>query len=177
VFQIKVTLLDVEPPVWRQLLISADTNLARLHAVLNEAVGWQNSHLHEFRLRDRTFGGPRIDDEGDVEDERRFKVNQLLSVGQSIEYAYDLGDGWTHAVMVEKLLDLDPCIHYPLCVAGARSCPPEDCGGVGGSENLLAALADPNHEEHDELTTWVGGTFDPAGFDLNRVNRALRESG
>lgn len=177
IFQLKVTLRDVKPPVWRRILVSADITLGDLHTVLNEAMGWRNSHLHQFRLLDRTFGDPRLDDARELgfEDERRFKLKQLIGASQSIAYEYDFGDGWMHTVTLEKVPDVDRRLHYPVCIGGARACPPEDCGGPGGYENLLASLADPNHEEHDELTTWVGGYFDAEGFDVNRTNYALRE--
>lgn len=177
IFQIKVTLVEIEPPVWRRLLVPADVTLARLHSVINQAIGWWNSHLHQFLLRDRVFGDPRMDDSGELEfeDERRFKLNQLVGAGQTIMYEYDFGDGWTHEVLVEKVHEVDDRLSYPLCIAGARACPPEDCGGPPGYENLLEQLADPAHEEHNSSLTWVGGHFDPEGFDVNRTNRALRE--
>ncbi|MHB8878879.1 MAG: plasmid pRiA4b ORF-3 family protein, partial [Myxococcaceae bacterium] len=177
IFQLKVTLQGVQPAVWRRLLVPADIALARLRMAINEAMGWWNAHLHQFRLRDRTFGDPSVDDTGDLEfeDERRAKLNQLVGAGQALVYEYDFGDGWDHEVLVEEAPDVDERLSYPVCIGGARACPPEDCGGTGGYENLLAQLADPSHEEHDSSLTWVGGHFDPEGFDVNRTNRALRD--
>ena len=91
-------------------------------------------------------------------------------------YRYDYGDDWEHVVEVEDVTGPDRRLTYPLCVGGARACPPEDCGGAGGYENLLGVLASPEHGEHDEMLTWVGGDFDPAGFDANAVNRLLRDA-
>jgi hypothetical protein len=93
---------------------------------------------------------------------------------ESQPYEYDFGDGWDHEVKVEKALRFEPCMAYPVCTAGARACPPEDSGGVLGYEDFLAALADPRHPRHEELCSWIGGVFDPKGFDLNRVNAAFR---
>lgn len=176
VFKLKVTLRHIEPAVWRGLLVPADIVLPRLHLVLNEAMGWTNSHLHMFKLRDRKFGDTRAPDAGElqIEDERKVTLDALLGPGQKLAYDYDFGDGWRHEVLVEKQHDVDERVTYPLCIGGARACPPEDCGGPPGYEQLLAALIDEDHEEHDRLLTWIGGHFDPEGFDVNRTNFALR---
>lgn len=176
VFQIKVTLLEVEPPVWRRLLVPADTTLGKLHFVVNEAMGWKCSHLHSFALRDRTFGDPLLDPEGelDFEDERKVKLDALVQAGQALAYEYDFGDSWSHELQIEERLGADPRLSYPLCIGGARACPPEDCGGTRGYERLLRALADEDDPEHDDLLRWMGGFFEPEGFDVNRTNEALR---
>jgi hypothetical protein len=90
-------------------------------------------------------------------------------------YEYDFGDDWVHEVEVDERLGSDARLSYPLCIGGSRACPPEDCGGPSGYEELLAGLADPRDPQHEELLTWVGGHFDREGFDVNRTNRALRE--
>ena len=178
VFQLKVTLNDVEPAIWRRLLVPADITLGELHLVLNEVMGWTDSHLHSFALADRTFGDPQLDDDDDGPDfERRAQgeAHQASSAkGSRFVYEYDFGDSWEHVVLVEKPLDADERLTYPLCIGGARACPPEDCGGVPGYERLVASLANSKDPEHDELVTWVGGHFDPEGFDVNRTNDALR---
>jgi hypothetical protein len=175
VLALKISLTDVEPSIWRRLLVPTDISLGRLHLIVNEAMGWTNSHLHSFTVGDRTFGDPELDPDGEVnfEDERKVKLSALLGEGRSIAYEYDFGYGWEHDILVEKRLDADARLSYPLCVGGARACPPEDCGGVSGYEALLAVLLDEDHHEHDDTLTWVGGHFDPASFDVNRTNRAL----
>ena len=175
IFQIKVTLEHIEPATWRRLLLPSNLNLGKLHHVIQEAMGWTNSHLHQFILRDRRIGDLRADDSGELEfeDEKKLKLDQLVGPGQSIRYEYDFGDGWNHEVLVEKAIEPDERIHYPICVAGARACPPEDCGGPPGYENLVDALQDTEHDEHDQLLTWVGGLFDPESFDVNAVNRRI----
>ena len=175
ILQVKVTLNGIRPLIWRHLLVRSDMTLARLHFALQEAMGWTNSHLHMFVIGDRRIGDLR-QDEGELglEDERKVKLGELIGPGQSLTYEYDFGDGWIHEVKVEKGLERDERLHYPLCVGGARACPPEDVGGDGGYEDFLAALADPDHERHDDYVSWAGGVFDPEGFDLNAVNRALR---
>jgi hypothetical protein len=177
VFQLKVTLREVAPPIWRRMLVPANITLGRLHFVLNEAMGWTCSHLHSFSMGDRTFGDPRLDEDGelDFEDERKVKLDTLVGPGQALRYEYDFGDSWEHDIVVEAVLEADHRLDYPLCVAGARACPPEDCGGTTGYENLLESLADERHDEHNDSLTWVGGCFDAEGFDANRTNRALRD--
>src|SRR6266849_2543272 len=178
IFQLKVSLEDTRPLIWRRILVPSNFTLDKLHAVLQEAMGWTNSHLHQFTLHDRRIGDPRVDEDAgpQLEDERKVHLVHLLGEGQRFVYEYDFGDGWTHELLVEKVLAPDERLQYPLCIAGARACPPEDVGGVGGYENFLEAMRDPEHEEHDQIVTWVGGVFDPEGFDVNAVNRNLRAS-
>jgi hypothetical protein len=177
VFQIKVTLRHVKPAVWRRLLVESEITLGELHFVLNEAMGWSCSHLHSFTAGKRTFHDPGLDSDGELsfEDERPVKLSSLVDVGGKFSYQYDFGDDWMHDIRVEKALAVDDRLTYPLCVGGARACPPEDCGGPGGYEHLLEALAKKRDPQHDDLLTWVGGYFDPEGFDANRTNSALSE--
>ena len=175
-FRLHVELEDNDPPVWRKLLVPSNITLAQLHTALNEVMGWTNSHLHQFILRDRRFGDRTMPDadELEFEDERKVRLEELSGEGQNIEYEFDFGDAWLHLVE-EKKLELDDRLTYPLCVGGARACPPEACGGPGGYARLSAVLRDKPDPEHDELTTWIGGHFDPKGFDVNRTNAGLRE--
>jgi hypothetical protein len=176
IFQLKITLEGVKPPVWRRLLVPADIPLHKLHAVVQEVMGWTNSHLHQFLLRDRRFGATLSDgvtQELNLEDERKVRLQELVGPGQSLRYEYDFGDGWLHSVLVERQLEPDPRFTYPSCIGGARACPPEDCGGPPGYARLLRILKDSSHLEHDDTVTWLGGAFDPKGFDLNSVNTAL----
>lgn len=177
IFQLKVSLEGISPPLWRRILVPSNLTLHKLHTVLQKTIGWTNSHLHQFTMHERHIGDPRADEDAGprLEDERKVRLDQLLGQGKRCIYEYDFGDGWTHELLVEKVLDPDERIQYPLCIAGARACPPEDVGGVGRYENFLQALRDPEHEQHDEFVAWVGGVFDPEGFDLNAVNRSLRE--
>lgn len=177
IFQLHVELEGIVPSVWRRVLVPSNINLAALHAILNEVMGWTNSHLHQFRLRDRLFGDTSMPDaeELEFEDEKKVQLNDLVGIGNTIIYEYDFGDSWAHRVKVEKMLAVDERLRYPLCVAGARACPPEDCGGVGGYEQLLESLQDPKAEGHSDSLTWVGGHFDPEGFDVNRTNQVLGE--
>src|SRR3989442_8347000 len=178
IYQLKVTLLDTRPPIWRRLLGPAGLTLEQLHDVLQVAMGWDDSHLHDFRIGRKRFGKPDAQDRlmglSAVGNERTTHLFTVLGkVGAKAMYTYDFGDGWEHAVVVEKMLPPEPGVSYPVCVGGKLQGPPEDCGGVPGYYNLLEALRDPNHDEHEELLGWVGGEFDPEAFSVEAVNRRL----
>lgn len=174
VFQLHIALHEVEAPVWRRVLVPAETTLDEVHLTLNEAMGWTDSHLHQFVIGKRTFGDPTLDEDGKFEDEREVRLEDVVGEGDRFVYQYDFGDGWTHEVRVEKKLKVDERFAYPVCIGGARACPPEDCGGPPGYERLLEALL---NDDDDELVAWVGGFFDPDGFDVNRTNQSLRNGG
>jgi hypothetical protein len=174
VFQLKVTLDGVGPPIWRRLLVPSDITLGRLHDVIQAAMGWTNSHLHRFQIGEVSYSNPRhVENDSAFKDERKVRLASLVGPGESLLYEYDFGDGWEHRILVEKAVDRDPRLAYPLCLAGARACPPEDVGGALGYEHFLEVIANKKHENHDELLSWVGGIFDPEGFDVNWTNREL----
>lgn len=178
VYQIKVTLQDTEPPIWRLLLVPANMTLQRLHRVLQTVMEWEDCHLHEFRIGEELFGPPASDvwDMGGppVRSERTAKLSQVMGwEGAKATYTYDFGDCWEHEIVVEKILPVEPGLKYPVCVAGELHGPPEDCGGVGGYYDLLEAIADPEHEDHEQLFDWLGERFDPKEFSVEAVNRKL----
>jgi hypothetical protein len=176
VYQLKVTLTETAPPVWRRLLLPSGVTLKTLHGILQAAMGWEDSHLHCFEFGDRRLGMVGVEEDAeDLEDERRTRLSTLLQrKGDELVYRYDYGDDWEHRVVLESRMPPDERIHYPLCIGGARACPPEDCGGPHAYEDLLRVLASPKDPQHDELLSWVGGYFDPESFDANAVNRSLR---
>lgn len=174
--QLKIELRRVTPLVWRRVLVPETVTLAKLHAVLQWTMGWTDSHLHEYEIARRRYGVPDAEWQapGEVTDERRVRLKPLLEAGvRRFSYVYDFGDHWEHLVKVEHLVS--PKFGAPpiSCLAGENACPPEDVGGAPGYANLLAVLADPKHEEHEEMREWVGDTFDPPAFDLAAVNRIL----
>lgn len=174
VYQFKITLMDTKPPVWRRLQVKNDIKLSRLSAVLLTAMGWSGGHLHALRIGGKDYGIP--DGFGGMKDERKVKLKDLSQNAiKKFEFMYDFGDGWEHRVQLEKVLEPEKGAKYPLCVDGARSCPPEDCGGPGGYENFLEAIKDPKHPEHEEMRDWIGGEFDAEAFDAKEVNAALAE--
>jgi hypothetical protein len=175
IYQIKVTLLRTVPPVWRRLLVPSDITLSNLHDLLQLAMGWTDSHLHEFLFRGQCYG-PTGPERGVAEaiDERKVRLNQLLvRVGAKIVYTYDFGDGWEHGIVLEKGLPVDPNMAYPAATGGAGACPPEDCGGIGGFYSLLESLQNPRHPQHEELLEWVGEDYDPKKFSIEAINQVL----
>jgi hypothetical protein len=181
IYQFKVTLAGSKPPIWRRLLIPGQMTLVQLHEVLQIAMGWTDSHLHDFDIDSEMYGEPNPEDRAmglkPTRNERTVRVSKVLGVvGAKANYTYDFGDDWVHRIVVEKILPPVPGVSYPVCVAGKRNCPPEDCGGIYGYENLVAAIGDPDHEDHQDLKEWLGRDFDPESFDLNQVNEALAHS-
>jgi len=176
VYQLKVTLLEVEPPVWRHFQVLGENTLYDLHCVLQVVMGWQECHLHEFIIGDARYStlyGEMDHTEGVVEDQLVTLAEVAQQEGMKFAYAYDFGDDWKHEILVQKILEPEPKGTYPVCLGGERACPPEDCGGAWGYEEFLEAIRDPKHEDHDSLLEWVGGAFDPEAFDLKAVNRDL----
>jgi len=178
-YELKVTLREVRPPIWRRLRVAGDLTLRELHHVLQIALGWTDSHLHEFEIRGRRYGMPDPqEDLGEPPlDEAKFSLDDLLRTGGRAEYTYDFGDGWSHEIVVEDSVPLDPRGLKAECLAGKRACPPEDCGGAHGYADLLEALADSSHESYAEMKEWVGPYFSPEEFDLALVTRELRGAG
>lgn len=177
VFQLRVELDQVTPLVWRRLLVPSTFTLGRLHTALQACFSWNNTHLHEFQIGATTYGRPEWDTERSepLADETRARLDRCLATGiTAFEYRYDFGDDWLHRVRVEARLPAEPDLPYPLCTAGENATPPEDVGGPPGYAHFLAALANPRHPEHRDYRVWIGGAFDPRGFDLQAVNRALR---
>lgn len=173
-YQLKVTLAGVRPAVWRRLLVPSSATLKQLHYILQVAMGWTDSHLHKFEAKGQLYGKPDRDFGSSVNDETHVRLEQvLLRVKQSMLYEYDFGDSWIHQIVLEKILPPSPELKVPKCVAGARACPPEDCGGAYGYAEFLQAIKDPSHPEHDETLEWVGEDYDPEFFDLEEINKYL----
>lgn len=174
-YQLKISLRGAKPPIWRRMLIASSVPLPRFHEALQILMGWTDYHLHQFVVGGQYYGTPDPDFGFDeVLDERRYRLSQILDLEKdSIIYEYDFGDGWEHKITLEKILPFDPKAQLPLCVKGKGACPPEDVGGIWGYANFLEALANPAHEEHEDLKEWVGGEFDPDAFDVDEVNAML----
>lgn len=180
---LRVELLDVRPQVWRRVLVSNQWTLASLHNYLQWVIGWTDSHVHEFQVGEGAVAPDwwihevGLDaDVSDYRDERRVSVAAVaaqLGARGEFEYRYDMGDGWRHRIVIESpppgwiLEDLP----LPACVAGENACPPEDVGGPHGYALFLEIIRDRDHEQYEDMTRWIGGVFDPKGFDLNRLNR------
>jgi hypothetical protein len=175
--RVTVTLQGIQPPIWRRLEVSASTTLARLHEVLQAAMGWTNSHLHMFEIGDERIAIPYDLDqlmEGDIS-----RSGRLVNLGDVVDhgvrrftYEYDFGDSWLHTIEIEEVRAARGGEDRPRCVDGARACPPEDCGGPNGYARLLEILFDPHHPEFEEMRAWAG-RLEPERFNLPSVNAAV----
>lgn len=175
-YQLKVTLMETEPPIWRRLLVPGNTTLRRLDRIIQTAMGWTNSHLHTFTAGGVLYADSHAEWEIDVKDERRVCLESIArEEGEAFVYEYDMGDSWRHQVLVEEVRWGGS--DGPVCLSGKRACPPEDCGGVQGYYDTLEILRSPRHDEYEHTKTWIesmtGGPFDPDAFDLNAINAAL----
>jgi hypothetical protein len=176
-YQLKVTLRDVHPPIWRRIQVWEHTTLAQLHTILQIVMGWEDYHLHQFVIGRRLYSVPDPDDtmyERKVVDESRVPLAEVVPrVGTEFTYLYDFGDSWEHDLILEAILLPETNAQYPTCIDGKRRTPPEDVGGVAGYEEYLAVLADPENEEHGNTLRWRG-PFNPEVFEPVQVNQDLR---
>ncbi len=199
IYQLKITLSDSKPPIWRRVLVSGHTTLSTLHRIIQMVMGWNDYHLHEFEIAGQRYTDPMVDIEGD-KNEAFVRLKQLIPHEKTkFRYIYDFGDGWLHEILVEKILPPDPEKErkLPLCLKGKRACPPEDVGGINGYYDFLEAIQDPNHPDHKHLSNWIEAVehvkseeeenediseqnpetplFDPEYFNLEEANNVLAE--
>ncbi|HZD60825.1 MAG TPA: site-specific integrase [Anaerolineae bacterium] len=178
VYQFKITLKGIKPPIWRRIQVPATYNFWDLHVAVQDAMGWLDYHLHKFTIKDPSTGAKAdigiSDDEldfgSDVLPEKYQNIAGWFSMSNRVaSYTYDFGDNWEHEVRLEEVLSREKDVIYPVCIAGKRACPPEDCGGVWGYEDLLDVIQDPEYEEREEIMEWLGGRFDPGRFNAAEV--------
>ncbi|MFQ5424615.1 MAG: plasmid pRiA4b ORF-3 family protein, partial [Phycisphaerae bacterium] len=202
ILELRITLRSTKPPIWRRVAVPSDVTLADLHEIVQIAMGWSGGHLHQFSLKttvrqpspvelmrlmqsgkfedvaDR-LRGERVFIDGRMEamegeDESGVTLGELCrKVKDKITYEYDFGDGWLHTIEVTKTYAPKDGVRYPVCLAGKWACPPEDCGGVWGYYEMLAAAKDPDHPEHETYRDWLAPGFDPEAFDREAVNAQL----
>ena len=176
VYQIKVTLEDIRPPIWRRLEVLSDTTLEKLHLILQVAMGWADYHLHQFTIDGIEYGQPDPDYGSEVEDERKVKLIQVApEENAKFIYEYDFGDSWQHTILIEKILPVERGKHYPICVKGKWACPPEDIGGPWGYTDFIEAVLEPSHPEHEDMLEWIGGKFDPEALNIDEINENLKQ--
>ena len=180
IIQLRISLIDSNPLIWRQVLISKSTTFFKLHQIIQIAMGWKSSHLFEFNLEGYRIG---IIDEQEpgygnskVIDAKKSTLKDLIShEGETFKYLYDFGDNWQHVVEVEKFIDKEPDSSYPVCIYGALNCPPEDCGGIHSFYNLMKILGNKKHPDYIETVHWIGKNYNPGVFDKDKVNRGLKK--
>ncbi|RZN35652.1 MAG: plasmid pRiA4b ORF-3 family protein [Methanosarcinales archaeon] len=183
VYQFKITLKRIRPPIWRRIQVPETYTFHDLHVAIQDVMGWEGYHLHEFIMANPVTGlemhigtpSEDFDLQEILHDQKEMIARYFTMEKQSAEYTYDFGDDWKHRVLLEKILPKDEDATYPVCIKGKRACPPEDCGGVWGYEELLEALHDPDSAENEELLEWLGEGFDPEYFDAKAIY--FRKSG
>jgi len=178
IYQLKITLLGIEPLIWRRLQVPSTMLLCCLHDGLQAVMGWTDSHLHQFEKDGKYWGLPENDEFGDLEllDESKVPVGKLLlAEGDSLVYLYDFGDNWRHEVALEKIVPVDAAaaMPNPVCLDGKRRCPPEDVGGPSGYKEFLEVIFEPGHEEFEHYRQWAGDPVHAEEFDLKAVNDIL----
>jgi len=210
VYQFKITLRDVNPKIWRRVVVTSDTTVEQFNDILQLSMGWYNCHLWEFNINGQRIGNdleeemcsmPNIDDmkkllaqstnpmqekylkglieqaTGSSDEEESYGLQtQLydfhLKEKDKFYFTYDFGDNWEHEIILEKCLDKSAKKQYPSCTSGKRACPPEDCGGPWGYEEMLVAVNDPENHEYDE---WLEEDFDSELFTVGLINQILRD--
>lgn len=173
VYQFKITLKGSKPPIWRRIQVPDNYSFWELHTAIQDAMGWMDCHLHEFIFP--SFRAPNsvcvgLPEGNEYLHSTKVKINRFFQQEKDkADYWYDFGDDWFHLVVLEKILPRDPDQKYPVCLAGKLACPPEDCGGIWGYYNLLEAVSNKKHPEHEDATEWLGENFDPLEFDPAEV--------
>jgi len=177
VFQFKITLLEIEPLIWRRIQISDQCTFWDLHVAIQDAMGWTDSHLHQFKLpispsKYKYVGipGEKGEDFYPMIPGWKMKVSDHYksTTNQKIFYLYDFGDKWENLIEFEGEYE-KTAEKYPICLSGERACPPEDVGSIQGYEDFLTAIKDPKHEDHLRLLEWIGRKFDPEEFSAENV--------
>jgi hypothetical protein len=177
IYQFKIALKEIKPKIWRRIQVPEKYSFWDLHVAIQNAMGWENYHLHKFEIIDPKTGfkveigmpDEEFDDIQIVPEEKAKIAKYFLSAKDKAIYEYDFGDGWEHEIVLEKILPTVVDNQYPKCIAGERACPPEDCGGVWGYEGLLEIMANQEHEEYTDRMEWLGREFDPEAFDPGSV--------
>jgi len=174
IYQLRISLVDSLPPIWRQFYIHSDVLLSDLHHIIQIIMGWENSHLHQYKHNNTFYGIPDDYDELGTIDDRNIKLEDLsLKKGDFFFYEYDFGDGWKHRIELKSINDNIDLPQIPYCEKGNKACPPEDCGGIFGYENLIKILSNPKDEEYKEIKMWLGRDYDPEEFNLSIINSRL----
>lgn len=176
IYQLKVSLLGIKPPVWRRLLVASSANLNELHKTIQIAMGWTNSHLHVFISDDICYGAVEEGAPATFVDEAKFRLEHLLKKEKdTLHYVYDMGDEWEHNIVLEKIIPYNVHTVLPSCIKASRACPPEDVGGAVGYKAFLDAISDKSHPHHRDMLDWIGGNFDADSIDLSLTNDLLQE--
>lgn len=174
-FQLKISLADSQPLIWRRIVIPVDFTLGQLHWAIQAVMPWLDCHLHEFRIRDAYYGRPDLEERDDqLQNETTMTLSKALRAVRSFIYLYDFGDDWRHTIQVEKRLTSKDGESYPVCLAGENACPPENSGSLWGYYDKLAILGNRRHPAYAETREWMPDQWDPVRFVLAEANQELK---
>jgi hypothetical protein len=175
VYELKIVLEGSSPPIWRRLQVPGLATFEELHYAIQVGMGWDDQHLHRFQVGSKRIGVPESSRVGSTTDERLTRLYRVMTrEGDSLTYEYDFGDGWRHAITLERIHRPQSEVSSIVCLNGARACPPEDSGGIWGYQDFLDAFRDSNHPHHERAVEWLGDDYDSEAFDCDRVNSILR---
>jgi hypothetical protein len=176
IYQFRISLENIKPLIWRRIQVPETYTFWDLHVAIQDSMGWLDYYLHQFGLintqirRKEGIGIPDEDGGLDILPGWEVPISSYFSLeNKKADYLYDFGDGWEHMIVLEKILPQVQGSYYPICIAGERACPPEDCGGTWGYENLLEIIKDKKHEEYKRMMQWLGGKFNPEEFRPENV--------
>jgi len=180
IYQLKIELKGSEPKIWRRIQVAEDTSFSDLHDIIQLTMGWENSHLFEFKVNKvRIFDFEENFDDGSNPAERDSfdtLLNEIVNlIKTKFTYIYDFGDHWEHDIQVEKILPALKEKSFPICIDGERAGPPEDCGGIWGYQDILKILTDKNHPQYEEITSWLGDEWNAESFNCDHVNILLKD--
>jgi hypothetical protein len=172
IYQLKITLTGIDPPIWRQLEVPSSIKLCCLHSAFQVVMGWTDSHLHQFEKDGKKWGIVQLQEENVLDEGDVMLAEVLTTEGETMVYLYDFGDNWRHEVFLEKIVLVNEVAKAPMCFGGERRCPVEDVGGVRGYQHFLEVILNPKDKQHAQFVRWAGGHFIDE-FDLKAVNKKL----
>jgi hypothetical protein len=177
IYQFKITLEDSKPVIWRRIQVPENYTFWDLHVAIQDAMGWYDCHLHQFEMVDPkqseqvTIGKPDEEFDEPILTEWKTSIADYFSLkNKKAFYTYDFGDDWRHKIVLEKIAPIEVEQTYPQCVAGEMACPPEDCGGIYGYQDLIEIMNDPKHEDHESMLEWLGRELEPTAFSIDSIH-------
>jgi hypothetical protein len=174
IYKLRINLIDSLPPVWRNFYVKSDIVLSDLHHIIQIVMGWDSTHMNQFIHNQTFYGMPDPYDELETIDYRNIKLEDLLSKeGDQMIYEYDFGDNWEHRLTLKGVITDTNFPQIPYCEKGEKACPPEDCGGIPGYENLIRILSNTKNQEYEDMIMWLGREYDPNEFNLSIINSKL----
>lgn len=176
ILKLRIKILDIEPEIYREILIKNDITFKKVHEIIQLSFGWTNSHLYNFDVNGILFSMPDKEFEHNDLDVKNKVTEFLIEKGQKALYTYDFGDNWEHEIEIVDVLKQEKGIRYPKCLGGRRNGPPEDCGGIPGYEDVIDALTGKDKSEYEDLLEWLGD-YDPEKFDIDKINKTILNPG